>query len=920
LMTAFDLKTEYKETPFIDEKVPRFSWILKDEGRGQYQQAYQLIVSSSAELLTEADADCWNSGKVESSLMSQIEYEGKPLEKTTLYFWKVRCWDKDGKPGSWSEAAIFETGLMENQNWQAKWIGYDLTHLGKGKIYHLPPSPYLRKQIQLDGNIRSARLYVTALGVYDFIINGEKVGNDFLNPGWTNYDKRVNYQAYDVTDYLSPGTNVLGSVLSEGWYAGYLGYALLVGLPQVKNFYGKVPKLLAQLEVVYDDGQKEYFVTDNSWKASKGPLLESDILEGETYDARLELTGWESPEYNDEKWNSVTVYDFPDIEVHLHPGMPIRVIERIKPVNITKRPEGYIFDMGQNFAGIVELNVKGKAGEKVILTFGEMLHQDGRLMTENLRMARATDTYILKGDPEGERWQPRFTFHGFKYVQISGLSNPPDENTLTGLALSSDHGSTSSFVSGSDMINKLFKNINWTQLSNFLDVPTDCPQRDERLGWTGDAQVYVNSAMINRDVASFFTKWIGDLNDDQWETGAYPNFAPTPYIRPKYDFSPGWMEAGIICPYHMYQSYGDSRILEKYWPNMERFMDFCKNRAGENLVFEEGSFEDIIPKGGFGDWLSLGKKTPPDLLASLYFGYCSQLMEKMAVATGKEERASYYRDLFEKIRTGIFSHYKDADGIFKCNESAYGDGSGYIDGNLGFEGHTQTSYANALYMNFYTREEEAKAGQFLVDLIKENDGKIAAGFLGTKPMLPALSKTGHTELAYDLFLKTEYPSWGFEIVNGATTIWERWNSYTHEDGFGGERNASMNSFNHYAFGAVCEWMFENAAGIKAASPAYRSITIRPETDKRLGYLEAEYQSISGTIFSGWRFEDNGLSMNVTVPVNVSAVIYVPAASVDDITESGNPVSKSGDLDFVKMDEGYAVFNAGSGKYSFFVQK
>jgi len=915
-----DLKVEYKADPTIDESVPRFSWILQDGSRAQYQTAYQLIIATSTGLLEPGKADVWDSKKQKSDQMSQVEFQGEALLPTTTYFWKVRAWDREGKAGPWSQTARFQTGLLQAKNWQAQWIGYDLTHLGQGEVYHLPPAPYLRKEIEVSGAVKKASLYATALGVYDFMINGEKVGVDYLNPGWTNYHKRVNYQAFDVTESLKTGSNTLGTVLSYGWYSGYLGYALLVGLPQVRGFYGDVPKLLAQLEVEYEDGNKEYFVTDGSWKASAGPLLESDILQGESYDARKELTGWEKNGYTDSNWDEVTAFEFPDIDVHLHPGMPIRVIEELKPVDIKKRPEGYIFNLGQNFAGIVELKVKGKAGQKLVLTYGEMLHPDGRLMTENLRMARATDTYILKGDPEGETWQPRFTFHGFQYVQIAGLTADPDKEMLTGLVLSSDHKKTSTFSSGSEMINKLYKNINWTQLSNFLDVPTDCPQRDERLGWTGDAQVYVNSAMINRDVASFFTKWIGDLNDDQWETGAYPNFAPTPFIRPKYDFSPGWMEAGVICTYNMYRSYADTRIIEKYWSNMERFMDFYKRRAGDNYVLEEASFEDIVPKGGFGDWLSLGKKTPPDMLSTLYYGYCAQLMSEMAGAAGKKERATYYNDLFGKIKEGLFTHYGGPDATFKCDEKAYGNGKGYIDGELGFEGHTQTAYANALYMNYYTPEEELRAGEHLVTLIEENGGKVSAGFLGTKPMLPALSRMGYTSLAYDLFLSEEYPSWGFEIVNGASTIWERWNSYTHEEGFGGERNAGMNSFNHYAFGAVCEWMYEYAAGIKAATPAYREITIRPEVDRRLGHLSAEYQSISGPIRSSWSFEENGLAMQVSVPVNVNATIYVPAESLDAITEGEKPVEGVSALTFKAMEKGFAVFEAGSGDYAFFVKE
>jgi alpha-L-rhamnosidase len=918
-MRVLELRTEYKENPVIDVAVPRLSWILEDEVRGQYQKAYQILVASSADLLEPGKADCWDSGMVKSGKMSQVEYQGEPLLKNEKYYCKVRCWDKDNHPGQWSQPATFEMGLLSNEDWQAKWIGIDLTYLGQGKIYHLPPAPYLRKEIELKGNIESARLYVTALGLFEFIINGEKVGEDYLNPGWTNYNKRVNYRAYDVTSQLREGPNALGSILSYGWYAGYVGYALLVGMPQVKAFYGDVPKLLARLEVVYANGEKDIFLSDGSWKASSGPILESDLLEGETYDARKELEGWDNPGYDDGKWEAATEYADPGIEIQIHPGMPIRVLERITPVKITQRPEGYIFDMGQNFAGIVEMKVKGKAGEKIVLKYGEMLHPDGRLMTENLRMARSTDTYILKGDSAGETWHPRFTFHGFRYVQLSGYGSKPDLESVTGLVLSCDQPVTGSFETGNPMINQLYSNIKWTQLANFLDVPTDCPQRDERLGWTGDAQIYVKSATLNRDVASFFNKWITDLNDDQWETGAYPNFAPTPYIRPKYDFSPGWTEAGIICPYHIFKSYGDTRIIEKFWPNMEKFMDFYEKRSGGNYFFKEASFEDIIPKGGFGDWLSIGKKTSPDLIATFYYGFCAQMMAEMAGAVGKSDRAAHYREVFDRVKQGIKSHYTGPDGEFTCDESAYGDGSGYIDGELGFAGHTQTAYANAIYMNFYPPEEEKKAGEYLVELIRQNGGKLSTGFLGAKPLLPALSKTGHSDVAYDLFLQTEYPSWGFEVVNGATTIWERWNSYTHEEGFGGERNAGMNSFSHYAFGAVCEWMFGNAAGIKTVSPAFNTITIRPEPDRRLGFLDCSYISISGEILSNWKYSDNGFVMEVSVPVNVTATIYVPAPSVENITEAEVPAADAEGLKFVGMEDGYAVFNAGSGQYSFLVR-
>jgi alpha-L-rhamnosidase len=911
-ISATQLRVEYKENPVIDSPIPRFSWILEDDERGQYQSACQILVASSPSLMEEGKADFWDSGKIKSGQTSQVNYQGDPLAAKTGYVWKVRAWDKGNQPGDWSIPARFEMGPLSSSDWQAKWVGYDLTHLGKGEVYHLPPAPYLRKEIDIREKVSSARLYVTALGLYDFFINGEKVGEDYFNPGWTNYDKRVYYHVYDVTEDLNEGNNSLASILSYGWYAGYVSYALLLGRDTVKAFYGSVPKLMAQLEVVYTSGEKEIFVSDGSWKASAGPLLETDLLEGETYDARKEIPGWDQPGFEDAQWDQVKEYAAPGMKVEIHPVLPIRIVDSITPLNITRRPEGYIFDMGQNFAGIIELKVKGKAGEEVVLKYGEMLHPDGRLMTENLRLARATDTYILKGDPNGETWRPRFTYHGFQFVQLSGYEREPDEETILGLALSSDLPETGTFETGHPMINQLYSNIVWTQISNFLDIPTDCPQRDERMGWAGDAQTYVKSASLNRDVAAFFAKWIVDLNDEQLASGAYPNFAPKPFIREWRKFKSGWGDAGIICPYHMYMSYGDIRNAEKFWPNMERFLDFYEQNSDGLYFFKEASFY----QSGSGDWLAVGKRTPPDMLSTFYYGYCAQLMAEMATAIGKSDRADHYLEIFEKIKTGFKSHYMGEDGMLKCNEAAYGDGTGYPDGHLGFSGHTQTAYANAIYMNFLTPEEEIKAGEHLVDLIRENGGKLTTGFLGVKPLLLALSKTGHSEIAYDLFLQTEYPSWGFEVVNGATTMWERWNSYTHEDGFGGTRNTGMNSFSHYAFGAVCEWMFGNAAGITAVTPAFREISIRPEPDKRLGFVNCSYQSISGEIISNWKYDGDDFYMEVKVPVNVSASIYVPATSLEQITENGVPAGKSSGLEYRGMEGGYVLFKAGSGSYSF----
>ncbi|MEX0882100.1 MAG: family 78 glycoside hydrolase catalytic domain, partial [Cyclobacteriaceae bacterium] len=487
LQTTY-LRCEYRENPFTDEKHPRLSWILESEVPAQKQTAYRILVASQPELLEEGKADIWDSGKKSSDQTHQIVFAGESLRSRQVYYWKVRSWDKNGDPGPWSDMAHWEMGLLQKEDWKGNWIGKDYepqtTPIDfKGKSLTLPPAPHLRKEVKIHRSIVKARLYITALGLYEFRINGEKVGEDYLAPGWTDYDKRLYYHVYDVTEQLRPGNQVLQAILSEGWYAGYIGYALLVGNPVVREFYGEVPAVKAQVEVTYQDGEVEIFTTDESWKASKGGLLESDILHGETYDARMVPDGWQKAGFVDREWENVDILPVGSRNLEIYPAQPVQVTEEIQPVSITNRKNGkYIFDMGQNFAGVVKLKVKGQAGDKVILKFGEMLHPDGSLMDENLRMARATDTYILKGDSRGEEWTPQFTYHGFQYVSVEGYPGIPTKESITGLVMGSNTPRASEFETDHEMINQLYSNIVWTQRANFVDIPTDCPQRDERMG------------------------------------------------------------------------------------------------------------------------------------------------------------------------------------------------------------------------------------------------------------------------------------------------------------------------------------------------------------------------------------------------------------------------------------------------------
>lgn len=918
-----NLRVEYKSNPFLDDTSPRLSWELTSSKHNQYQSAYRIIVASSLEKIKKNEGDIWDTGKVLSSQTNQIEYAGKALQSRQKVWWKIQVWDTKNKNGKWSDANFWEMGLLNNNDWNAKWIGYNLDHLAKQGKYFLPPSPYFRKEATLSKNIKSARLYISSLGLHEFYMNGEKIGNDYFASGWTDYDKRVYYNVYDVTNNIQKGTNVFGAVLSYGWYSGYLGYALLVGTKQVRAFYGDTPLLKAQIEVKFDDGSSEIIATDDNWKAASGPILESDFLQGEYYDATKENIGWNNSGFNDSAWKTANVYSEKSRrEIQLHPGNPVRILKELPMKTITKRDNGkFIVDFGQNFAGIIRLKIKGNANETLTFRYGEMLHPDGSLVTENLRAARATDTYVLKGDPKGESWSPSFTFHGFQFVEISGLKEMPEKDFLTGLVMSSDLKTAGELETDNALLNQIYSNIVWTQRANYLDIPTDCPQRDERLGWTGDAQVYMRSAAYNNDIAAFHKKWIRDLNDSQWENGAFPIYAPMPVnatgvaaIRASDTFSPGWSEAGIICTYEIFRAYNDTRIVSESLPYMVKFMDFLKKRADKNGLLLEGSFDDANPKGGFGDWLSVGKKTSPDLLAALYYYYCARLMDEMCEAMNDGELASLYKETATSIKEAFKKHYTK-DGKFVVNEAHYGNGDGYVEGQNGFSGHTQTAYANAIYMNILDEPDFAKASKNLRELVEQNNNKLTTGFLGFKPLLPALSAAGSSDKAYSLLLSTEYPSLGYEVANGATSIWERWDSYTKDKGF--VHNAAMNSFSHYAFGSVNEWMFENMLGIKPIEPGFKTFVISPEIpspEVELKKVKGSYHSIAGTIKSEWDYSGTVKIHSFEIPVNTTAFYCLNIRSLDNVYLNGQLIQKSKLVQNIEQEGSQYKIKIGSGKY------
>ena len=886
-MTAVNLRCEYRSRPLgIDVKRPRLSWFLESEIRGQKQKAYRVLVASSLANLERDKGDLWDTGKVTSDETACIVYAGRPLKSGMDCHWKVRIWGAKGKAADWSEPARWTMGLLSPDEWQGTWIGFDrarreATAEGDEDLT-LPPPQFFRKGFTLKGPVRRAMLYASALGWYEMHLNGHRIGEDYFTPGWTDYEKRVYYNTYDVTELLTPGRNAMGALLADGWYSGYIGWA------KERDHYGKKPRLRAQLVVEYEDGSSEVVATDRGWRASTGPLVEADILMGETYDARLEMAGWDEPEYDAHDWSPVNVTTHVGAAIQAYPGVTVRVFRELRPVSVTEpKPGVFVFDMGSNIAGIMRLRVKGRRGTRVRLRHAERLNPDGTVYTTNLRHARAQDTYICKGGGV-EVWEPRFTFHGFQYVEVTGYPGKPHLESLTGIELTSATPVAGNFKCSNGMLNKLYRNICQTQRANFIDVPTDCPQRDERLGWTGDAQIYVRTACMNSDVQAFFTKWLVDLEDAQQANGQFPCVAPLKVARP--DGGPAWAEAGVVCPWTIYDVYGDRRVLEKHYDSMARFIDFCEKRSPGFLP----------PKKYFchGDWLSLVSETPKDVIYTAYFALSARLMANAAEVLGKKRDAARYAKLYGNIKAAFNRAYVDADGRIR--------------------GNTQCVYVLALSNDLVDGDNRERAARYLVEDIEQRGWRLSTGFIGTKDLMLVLSKIGRTDVAYRLLLSDAFPSWGFSIKHGATSIWERWDGWTPEEGF---QNPEMNSFAHYAFGAVAQWMFENVGGIRSDGAGFRQIIIRPllptgSAAAKLRWAESTYKAGTGEIVSRWRRAKDGLHMTVKIPPNTSAEIRVPAGTLSDVTEGGRPASKAEGLKFLRQEDDAVVFSAVSGVYEF----
>ena len=788
--------------------------------------------------------------------------------------------------GSWKTlaqpGAYWHNRQLDTATWPAARVlgDYGLAPWGKLKAgLILPPPVYLRTAFALDKKVARATLYATGLGLFDLYLNGARVTEDYFNPGWTDYSKRVHYRAYDVTDRVKRGANAVGAIVADGWYSGYVGFG------HNRDHYGTKPRVRAQLNLEFTDGTSAVVATGPQWKAATGALREADFLMGETYDARLEPRGWDAAGFDDSKWEAVNTGAEVNPVLEAHPGPAVRAIAEFKAQAITEPKKGvWVLNLGQNFAGVPRLQIKGEPGQPITLRFAERLNPDGTIYTANLRSARATDTYICRGKGT-EVWQPRFTFHGFQYIEITGLKQPLKGDTVIGVALSSDTPVVGSFICSDPMLNKLHNNGYWTQRMNFIDIPTDCPQRDERLGWTGDAQVYIRTATLNCDVQAFFTKWLVDLCEDgQRADGQFPMIAPVKVAGP--DGGPAWSDAGVICPWTIYAVYGDTRILAQHYDAMARYIAFCKNRCTS----------EMLPPAKyhcFGDWLSIKADTPKDIIFMAYFAQCTRLMARTAEVLGKTGDAANYNALFAQIKAAFNKAYVAPDGRIK--------------------GDTQTCYVLALVNDLVDGEKAEQAAKYLVENIEARDNHLSTGFIGTKDLMLALAKIGRNDVAYRLIHNDTFPSWGFSIKHGATTIWERWNGWTPEEGFG---DPGMNSFAHYSFGAVYQWMAENIGGIRTDTPAYKHIIIAPQPGGKLTSAQASYDSIHGRIATAWKKDGEKFTLDVTIPANTTATVHVPAREGASVTENGRPLAQAEGVKFLRSEAGCAVLAIESGSYHF----
>lgn len=864
---------EYLYNPVgIDVAQPRLSWKLRSQWRGQKQTAYQVIVATRLDLLREDRGDLWNTGKVFSDQSIDVVYAGTPLISRMKCYWKVRVWDKDDRPSPFSDIATWEMGLLDARDWRAKWISAP-----DGEPNAMGPAPYLRKTFVLSNWVKRARVYICGLGYYELHLNGAKVGNHVLDPAFTRYDKRALYVTYDVTDRLRYGFNALAVVLGNGWYN--------VGTRAAWDFdqapWRDRPTVLCQLEVTFIDGSRHTVVSDGTWRFSASPILFNGIRNGETYDARQEIPQWDSPRLGDANWPLARIGSGPEGRLRAQMLPAIEVTETLKPVALTEpKPGVYIFDLGQNIAGWAQLRVRGPAGAKVTMKYAERLADDGTIDQNDVAVHTysgqfQTDTYVLHGDGM-EVWEPRFVYHGFQYIQVTGLPSKPDLDTLRGQVVHTAFERAGRFECSNELLNRIQRNTLWSYLGNFHGYPTDCPHR-EKNGWTGDAHLAAETGLYNFHAAAAYTKWMNDFKDEQRPSGELPGIVPTGGWGYEWGNGPAWDSAYVLIPWYLYQYKGDTRILAEHYDRLKRYVDYLTSRAHNHIV-----------SIGLGDWAPAKSTTPEQVTSTGYYYRDALIVARIAALLGETEDAQRYTRLALNIREAFNLEFYDAD-------------TGLYDGG------TQTALSCALYHGLVPPAGRRRVLDNLVAMADKNDGHLDAGILGTKYLIDALTAYGRADVVYRMATQTTFPSWGHWVEQGATTLWEQW------DG-GASRN-------HIMFGHISAWFYQALAGI-ALDPeavAFKRFVIRPQLLGDVTWVRAEHESRYGTIVSDWNLNGNAFTLTATIPPNTTATVYVPSDEEAFVKEGPGYIHSGDHVRFAGLEGHYVVFKAESGTYKFISQ-
>ncbi|MFC4722261.1 family 78 glycoside hydrolase catalytic domain [Geojedonia litorea] len=869
------------------DSIPTFSWQLPVSENIISQSAYRIVVASSPEMLSH-NADLWDTQKQISGQSAWVKYEGEALKSRQKVFWQVKYYNQNDEASNWSAVQNFELGLLNNSDWQAQWIGLPTKEEGvlgsQDNIIHRPQ--YLRKGFELSNDVASARLYITAKGVFDVAINGEDLSDDVMPPGWTPYQKRIETLTYDVTDLIESGQNTIGVELAAGWHSGRLGWQ--------KSYWNNTesPKLLLQLEITMKDGSKEVIISDETWKGTtKGPIRFADIYDGEIYDANFEMPNWTTNNFDDKNWTKVDVTSMDD-NVKLEPKRHSTVKAKItlETKEIIKKNEAIIFDLKQNMVGVPFIKVPIIKGDTLKVRFAEMLSPDGSFYTKNYRSAQSTDYYIASKDGMIE-YTPKFTFHGFRYVELSGFdtSKEPSKDWVTGIVQYSDFDENGTFTSSHEKLNQLQSNIVWGLRGNFFDIPTDCPQRDERMGWTGDAQVFGPTSLFNADVHKFWASWLQSVRESQYENGGIPFVVPDVLNNGK--VSSGWGDVCTIIPWKIYYRTGDISILEENYEMMKKWVRHHQETS-KNYISYMNSFADWLqPYPANGD--NKGD-TSHALIGTAFFAHSAKLTAKTAKVLGKTEEFEKYNALYKTVANAFEKEF-------------------FNNGEVKEVTATQTSYLLALAFGLLSEENRENAKKHLLEKIADVDNHLRTGFLGTPLLSEVLDATGEIDLMYKLLFNETYPSWFYSINQGATTIWERWNSYSKAEGFNPQR---MNSLNHYAYGAIGEWIYERVAGIAPLEVGYKTIRIAPVPGGPLTNASATLNTPYGKVSSSWEIKGNSFFLDVTVPPNTSAIIEIPANTSEQFFVNGKAFKENENLKLKEKGKAFYKLFAQPGSYKF----